>query len=85
MKKSVAELVPRQFYISFQIGYKRSIEKFYMTCGIYRFCLFSLGLPNSSLIVLFINNTRFHRQLCVANMFQIPWQKDDQKQSLARD
>lgn len=83
-KKSVSELVPRQFYISFQTGCNDYTQKFYMACGIYGFSLFSFGLPNSSLIVLFINNIRFHKQLSVANMFCIPRQKDDQKQSCKR-
>lgn len=80
-KKSVSELVPRQLYISFQTGCNDYIQKFYMACGIYTSFLFSFRLPNSSLIVLFINNIRFHKQLSVANMFWIPRQKDDQKQS----
>ena len=84
MKKSILELVPRQFHIDFQISYKDSIQNFYMACGIYRYFLFSFWLSNSSLIVLFINNTRFHKQLSVANMFWIPWQKDDQKKSCKR-
>lgn len=83
-KNSVLDRVPRQLYISFLTGCRERIQKFYMACGIYRFPLFSFRLPNSSLIVLFINNIRFHKQLSVASMFWIPWQKDDQKKSCER-
>lgn len=39
---------------------------------------FSLsGCRAFPLIVLFINNIRFHKQSSVANMFGIPWWKDD--------
>lgn len=47
MKKSVSELVPRQFHISFQIGCKDSIQKFFTACRIYRFFLFPSRLSNS--------------------------------------
>lgn len=68
MKKSVSEPVPRQIHISFQIGFKDPVQKFCTACGTYRCVLFPSRLSNSSLIVVFINNIRFHKQLSVANM-----------------
>lgn len=56
-------------------------------CGLrnLQLSLLPFRLPYFPLIVLFINNIKFHKQLSVANMFWIPWWKDDMlKKSLAK-
>lgn len=48
-------------------------------CGLrnLQLSLLPFRLPYFPLLVLFINNIKFHKQLSVANMFWIPWWKDD--------
>lgn len=78
MMKYISEFVPGKFYISCQIGYKDYTKILY---GLRNLHILFIPLWANFSLILFINNIGFHKLLSAANMFWIPWQKDDKKKN----